>query len=350
MENVHELIGNLEMKMKNENEILNLIKDLYCDLSKLLPIENSTKKNLNSILTSFSQDESEIVRFNVGGSLFYTMKSTIYKKFKDLNGQFHESNLLEEISEKTPNKTEIPFIDHSPVYFNYILDYLRCPENEIELIDDKYLFNKLLNEAKYFKVFGLSQRLHEIAALDYLEQSFLSKFQFLDLLKLCNFDTKIKWKRLYKATIDGFSGDKFHEKCDGLANTLCIIQSEHGNVLGGFTTQPWSKKGGYLTDPDAFIFSLINKIKPVKFNCTDSNHAINCSGSLKFGFYNKPEDGHDIYISFESNKNHWSHCNVGHSYRIQDIDLNYGTQNARSLFAGSKKFRTTEIEVFYQQN
>ena len=113
MEKVHELIGNLEMKMKNENEILNLIKNLYCDLNKLLPIENSTKKNLNSILTSFSQDESEIVRFNVGGSLFYTMKSTIYRKFKDLNGHFHESDLLEEISEKTPNKTEIPFITYS---------------------------------------------------------------------------------------------------------------------------------------------------------------------------------------------------------------------------------------------
>jgi hypothetical protein len=44
-------------------------------------------------------------------------------------------------------------------------------------------------------------------------------------------------------------------RCDGIANTITIIKSEHGNIFGGFTKKIWD----YFVDPKAFIFSKVNK-------------------------------------------------------------------------------------------
>lgn len=59
---------------------------------------------------------------------------------------------------------------------------------------------------------------------------------------------------MYRASRDGFSADDFHTKCDGFLNTLTVIKTTNGNVLGGFT-----EYGINVYDPNAFIFSLINE-------------------------------------------------------------------------------------------
>ena len=56
-----------------------------------------------------------------------------------------------------------------------------------------------------------------------------------------------------------------------------MIKSENGNEFGGYTEKEWHSKGyGYVTDPSAFIFSLVKKDeKPFKDNCsTGGRYAI----------------------------------------------------------------------------
>ena len=116
---------------------------------------------LNSKMQNFIQDnlyvETDTVKFNVRGNLMEIAKSNFNKK--NQNNEFKGSNLLEKLYNESLKKNRIPFIDCNPVYFNYILDYLRNPEDEIILPDDVFVFNQLLKEAKYFKLEGLYKKL-----------------------------------------------------------------------------------------------------------------------------------------------------------------------------------------------
>jgi len=161
---------------------------------------------------------------------------------------------------------------------------------------------------------------------------------------LCKFPSEKKWKLLYRATRDGFSGPKFHSKCDGIANTITIIKSEHDNIFGGFVEIAWDSTSEYgeLYDPEtkAFIFSLVNKEKkPFKVVCDLQCHAIHCDSDLGPSF-----GCDDICIASDSNLNRDSFSDFGISYN--HIDYLDRDKRSDSILAGSYRFQTVEIEVF----
>jgi len=66
-----------------------------------------------------------------------------------------------------------------------------------------------------------------------------------------------KFKLVYKGTQDGMNPEKFHEKCDNLGPTAVFVKAkDSGDIVGGYTTQPWSQKEVYSSDYDAFVFSI----------------------------------------------------------------------------------------------
>ena len=353
METLKKLIQDLELKSNAENEILVKIKSCYQELVTLLPLEDAIEKKLSLALKNLNQKDSEIVKFNVDGTYFYTLKSTIARKFQNENEtEFYKPNLLEELyNESIHNNNEIPLINRSPIYFQCILNYLRCPEDLNEIIGHvyrkNYSFKKFVADAEYFKVDSLVEKLPkfliEITHSSNYDSNILSQLEFKLMLGLCNFDLNSKWKQLFGATRDGFSAADFHSKCDGKSNTLTIIKSTNGNVFGGFTTKPWSQIGNYVNDPEAFIFSLINSKKtPMKFDCKSPEYAIYCISTHgpTFG------GGHDIHICNNSNTTQSSYSNLYHSYKNDQLNLTNGSEEAKSFLAGSHKFLTTEIEVF----
>jgi hypothetical protein len=54
----------------------------------------------------------------------------------------------------------------------------------------------------------------------------------------------------------------------------------------------------------------------------------------------------DLLICNNANSNQSSYSNLGHTYQPPP-GYQCGTQQTQSLFAGSKNFTPTEIEVFY---
>jgi hypothetical protein len=120
----------------------------------------------------------------------------------------------------------------------------------------------------------------------------LSSDEMAELEDLCGF--KIRDKRLiYKAIYDGFTANAFHSKCDQAPSTLVIIQSEHGNVFGGFTKQSWQSYGGFKRDENAFIFSFKNKLnEPEKMMVNPDRDAFAIVASPNFG----PVFGHGSEI------------------------------------------------------
>jgi hypothetical protein len=178
-----------------------------------------------------------------------------------------------------------------------------------------------------------------------LDSTILDKQNKQAINLLCKLPSVKQWKLQYRATRDGFTGENFHSKCDGIANTLTIIKSTNGNIFGGFTENAWKSTGGYYNDQKAFIFSLVNKEnKPFKVMCSIGGYAINCNSTYgpTFG------GGFDIHVSSDSNSNQTSYSNFGHTYK--HADYQYGTEKAKSILAGSYNFQTLEIEVFVRTN
>ena len=61
---------------------------------------------------------------------------------------------------------------------------------------------------------------------------------------------------LYKASVDGYTGADFHRQCDNKGSTFTIFKSNHGSIFGGYTSQSWTSSGKFITDAQAFLYSM----------------------------------------------------------------------------------------------
>lgn len=133
--------------------------------------ERQEKWNLmDPKLKDFLNDQSEIIRFNVGGKKFATRTSTLLK-VKD--------TLFEKmiISKKFDFKNEI-FLDRDPKLFLHILDYFRNGKIKYELLDRKDL-EQLLVEAQYFEIGEISNFIAEkFKIIDFVRFEFSGPYNY----------------------------------------------------------------------------------------------------------------------------------------------------------------------------
>ena len=170
------------------------------------------------------------------------------------------------------------------------------------------------------------------------------------LLEICEFSKDQKWELKYRASKDGFKSTDFHSHCDGKANTLTVIKSKSGNIFGGLTEKRWQSEGGFVRDPKAFLFSLVNKEeKPFKAMCSDEGvQAMYCDSELGPCFGGDGKYIRDIYIHSDSNLYEGNYSFLGYSYQHPDYDKD--TDEAEKILAGSYVFETVDIEVFTKSN
>ena len=73
-----------------------------------------------------------------------------------------------------------------------------------------------------------------------------------------NFKEITDFKLLYRGSADGKSSTAFHEKCDGIGNTISIIRSNAGYKFGGYAVNKWTKNAftWVYDDLKSFVFSL----------------------------------------------------------------------------------------------
>lgn len=162
---------------------------------------------------------------------------------------------------------------------------------------------------------------------------------------------------IYRGTRDGFGSQAMMKK-QNYGKTITVIKSSNGNIFGGYKEGARGQNG--VLDHNDFIFSLINKDdKPFKAKFVqnpnfNSNYGANCQYSTignSFGHIsvNSGLDTYnDISISEGSNTNENSCSNFGYSYHHPDYQK--GTQEAKSILAGSYRFKTVEIEAFTKVN
>jgi len=67
----------------------------------------------------------------------------------------------------------------------------------------------------------------------------------------------ISYKLIYRGSRDGGLPKNFHEKCDGIKNTVTIIKTVKGLKFGGYINYKWDSNKGWIDDDEnCFIFSL----------------------------------------------------------------------------------------------
>jgi len=143
---------------------------------------------------------------------------------------------------------------------------------------------------------------------------------------------------LYSSDYQEKSAKTFHEKCDGIENTLVLIETDSSRRFGGFTKLAWSSIVGWVEgDGNDFIFSLCKMKKFFnndKKDCAIYNHP-NCFPC--FG------GGCDIGLLGDCFKNDQSaHAFFPFSYGVgEELDT-----RGHFYFAGNDEFQVLKLEVF----
>jgi hypothetical protein len=349
-------------------------------MQSFLENKEENLEKLTDNLRKYPEVESEIVKFNVGGTQFATFKSTLTKKIRkpsnedddkkatsaaaDNKVQYYEPHMLEcmmnGMTKVMKDSNDVIFINRDPDYFKIILSYLRAIEDEEEFefdacYNNSKSINKLIRETEHFNLMGLRDLLirdfecskSSILKENKLQLTFNKLIKDKAVFKILQYGHFKRWTLLYRATEDGFAAADFHRKCDNKGATLTIIKSkDHPNVFGGFTAVSWESpiKGHYKPDPTAFIFSLVNaENRPLLANCSDETKAIFCvsgNGPIFGGECNN----RDICIFTNANTELDSYSNFPVSYKA--VGFEEPSTRTQCFLAGSNKFYVSEIEVF----
>ncbi|CAF0926348.1 unnamed protein product [Brachionus calyciflorus] len=337
-----ELLGSFEQKLNILNDDCSIVQKAAQELIVNVNDEKQTNENMIKTFKKFETIDSDIVKLNVGGTLFSTLRSTLTKQIKDKNGKMYSPNMFESILngfvKPKYDENKAIFIDRDPKYFSHVLNYLRNVEIESNGFDlpDGIDLRELSKEAKFYNIVGLEELTKKevkIIETKIMDTKILGENQIQDLLDLCHFANNSKFKLVYRATHDGFSAASFHQKCDNISPTLTIIKTTNGEVLGGYTVQAWDSSSSKKCDPYAFIFSLINNLgKKFKFAAKNGKNTTCCH--VNFGpIFGSESSSPDISISDNSNVSNLSYRYFGDAYEC-------------TALSEIKKFTTTEIEVF----
>ncbi|RNA20088.1 BTB POZ domain-containing KCTD21 [Brachionus plicatilis] len=307
-----EIIKNdFECLINSANKMVNKVKD-----------EETNNDNMIKQFKKYETIESDIVKLNVGGTMFSTLKSTLTKKIEDKDGKLYLPNMFESLVDgfvkPKYDENKAIFIDRNPKYFGCILDYLRMANTDFEYeLASSIDQNELLKEAKFYNIQGLVDMMDTYCFDSIILNTEDAK---KNLFKICEFPSKTKLRLLYRATTDGFSAQNFHSKCDHLKKTLTIIKTTGNYIFGGYTEQSWDGNSCYKSDPNAFIFTTIRPACQA--------FAIYCRSYYGPWFGSGPDI--QIFSNFNSHNQNSS------------ITESYGSQS--TYLAGSQQFTVSQIE------
>jgi len=117
-----------------------------------------------------------------------------------------------------------------------------------------------------------------------------------------------------------------------------VFKTTSGYIAGGYASVSWASIGNYVSDSNAFLFTLTNPSNmPLKLAITVSGNALYDGASYgpTFG------SGHDMHISDGSNINNGSSNILSYSIPNGNSGLAGG-----SFMFGVSSFQVAEIEVF----
>uniref|UniRef100_A0A673JQQ0 Interferon-induced protein 44-like n=1 Tax=Sinocyclocheilus rhinocerous TaxID=307959 RepID=A0A673JQQ0_9TELE len=101
--------------------------------------------------------------------------------------------------------------------------------------------------------------------------------------QLCGLLGNVELTLLYKASVHGYQASAFHQRCDRQGPTLVVAYNHSDYVFGGYTSVDYAQSGQYITDKEAFLFSVQDEV-PLCIKVNSGSHArLDDAGGPNFG-------------------------------------------------------------------
>ena len=209
----------------------------------------------------------------------------IYNKFNTFN------NKVNDINNELYNIT------------NFIDSRFKSFKDQINYLDNYFIYQSLIDNKNYNNY-------------NYLINEGIKKYFFKEIKSV---------KLLYRASIDGYESDNFHQKCDGKKNTVILVATDKNKIFGGFTEIEWDSSDSFKNGDKGFIFSINdNKIFYNK---------------KKYQIYCSQDEGPDFYEVF------YIKGKTGYSYNSPSYNSFEVTGKDKALI-GEKEFSIKDYAVF----
>ncbi|XP_026200964.1 interferon-induced protein 44-like [Anabas testudineus] len=136
--------------------------------------------------------------------------------------------------------------------------------------------------------------------------------------KICSELGTVKLKLLYKASIHGFTGTAFHQRCDGHCPTVSVGYNSSGFIFGGYTKQPFNQSGAFAGDKEAFLFTFSGE-NLLKYPVTNPGNAVKMMAN------NGPYFGEALVLLYGNHATVYS--NPGQHYTFNALEMHGNNLN-----------------------
>lgn len=324
-----------DIKKINDDEVIISFEDKNCVV--LINLKTKEQKTLNDFQNFESLDKS---LFLVDNKIVFVEKNRI-KLINPENKQIifildnKGRNILETKCEKNL-LTTIQCTEDEQIIGRVI--YMVERDRIIKVYEGNFIKNSkhLLDLNKNFEILKEINELLDKESYILLNPKkynlITTNEDFKFFSKNINYNAKISYELLYKASIDGEAASVFHSLCDEKGASITVVKVLNGSKCGGFTPLSWKTNGCWQKDPSlrSFVCNLDNK---TKFNLRENyNHAL---------------DFHENKLS----------CFGGYALQLTDNNLSnkngicqacdYQIQSPTDLIGiNDSNFQAVDIEIF----
>lgn len=259
----------------------------------------------------------------------YTLAKADIQKHKD-------SNLYTLVNSQNTNEITIARDHH---LFDYVFDFVTT--GKVKPIRNAEKIKKVEHEFAFFKLpFSPSPSLHLVSPRAKVTAELMTDATQEAIKKWL---PNLRFRLLYKATMDGFHATGFHHFCDDKGPTLTLIRvKKHDKdcIFGGYSPISWLSQsyGSYKSHPECFLFTICNPhdLPPTKYPLKKASaNAVFLSSDTCASF----GSGCDLKVSPNANLHSDSYTNFPHDY--EDT-----TGKGHATFTGAKQFHASEVEVY----
>ncbi|TNV75964.1 hypothetical protein FGO68_gene9882 [Halteria grandinella] len=148
-----------------------------------------------------------------------------------------------------------------------------------------------------------------------------------------------KLELVYNSSKDVKLPEKFHAKCEGVTNIVCVIQTDMKQIIGGYTQEAWEpcEPSQYKSDPHAFIFSLSKQsLHPIQHGHEKFATFHDKNSFCVFGDVRRS----DLFVGGWN-----SVSNLGTTYTLPE-GIMKNSFEASSYLAGNQYFNKTVIQAY----
>ena len=328
---------NYEIKINNEEYILNL--GLNKDKNKLSIIIRSKKvSELNYYKLEKTYDEL------INSNKYLTALDSLEEIKEEFDKIFSEQKNITISYENEKKTIKISFgltfgtkvktielvLDKVEISVDIIFNQnekIKEQEIKIKKLEEdlqEYKTNNDILKKLLEEVTEIKSKINSLAIFE-IDSKIIKNRSQLNLIKftLINiYHKEPKFKLLFRATRDGERAYNFHQHCDGIPNTLSIMEGVKGYSFGGYTEATWDSTSGCKSGKNQFLFSLDR----MKVYMGNQNTTIHCENN--YGPYFCGSCGmYDYYFSKNNNdeqkKGNKPYNNFQEEYELTHGDINF---------------------------